>query len=86
VHNPVSAERRFCGVRRLAIFWLACAATGFLAAIGVAFALSLALDGDGAWRAGALPARMVAQHRASSLGNTVAKPASPMLAPAVGPR
>ena len=38
-------------MRRLAIFWLACAAIGFIAAIGAAFALSLALDG-GAWRTG----------------------------------
>ena len=38
-------------MRRLAIFWLACAAIGFLAAIGAALALSVALDG-GAWRTG----------------------------------
>jgi hypothetical protein len=37
-------------VRRLAIFWLACAAVGFLAAVGAALALSFALDGA-AWRA-----------------------------------
>ena len=37
-------------MKRLAILWLACAAVGFLAAISAAFALSLALDGDGAWR------------------------------------
>jgi hypothetical protein len=38
-------------VRRLAIFWLACAAIGFLAAVGAAVALSLALDGAATWRA-----------------------------------
>jgi hypothetical protein len=38
-------------VRRLAIFWLACAAVGFLAAVGAAFALCLALDGAASWRA-----------------------------------
>ena len=38
-------------MRRLAIFWLACAAVGFLAAVGAAFALCLALDGTASWRA-----------------------------------
>jgi hypothetical protein len=38
-------------VRRLAIFWLACAAIGFLAAVGAAIALGLALDGTASWRA-----------------------------------
>ena len=38
-------------MRRLAIFWLACAAVGFLAAVGAAVALCLALDGAASWRA-----------------------------------
>jgi hypothetical protein len=38
-------------VRRLAIFWLACAAVGFLAAVAAAVVLCLALDGTAAWRA-----------------------------------
>jgi hypothetical protein len=39
-------------VKRLAIFWLACAAVGFVAAVGAAVALCLALDGAASWRAG----------------------------------
>jgi len=39
-------------VRRLAIFWLACAAVGFLAAVGAALVLCVALDGSASWRAG----------------------------------
>lgn len=38
-------------MRRLAIFWLACAAVGFLAAVGAALVLCLALDGTASWRA-----------------------------------
>jgi hypothetical protein len=37
-------------VRRLAIFWLACAAVGFVAAVGAAIALCLALDSAASWR------------------------------------
>ena len=62
-------------MRRLAILWLACAAVGFLAAVGAAFALSLALDGPGCWRA-ALPPRVV-QPKAA------ARPQS-LLAPLLG--
>ena len=38
-------------MKRLAIFWLACAVVGFLAAIGAACVLSLAVDGAASWRA-----------------------------------
>jgi hypothetical protein len=37
-------------LRRLAIFWLVCAATGFAAAAGVAFVLSLAIDHRLTWQ------------------------------------
>jgi hypothetical protein len=37
-------------LRRLAIFWLVCAATGFAAAAGMAFLLSLAIDNRLTWR------------------------------------
>jgi hypothetical protein len=37
-------------VKRLAILWLTCAVVGFLAAVGAAYVLSLAVDGAGAWR------------------------------------
>jgi hypothetical protein len=37
-------------VRRLAYFWLVCAATGFAAAAGVAFLLGIAIDHRLAWR------------------------------------
>jgi hypothetical protein len=37
-------------LRRLAIFWLLCAATGFAAAAGMAFVLSVAIDHETAWR------------------------------------
>jgi hypothetical protein len=36
-------------VKRLAILWLTCAVVGFLAAVGAAYVLSLAVDGAGAW-------------------------------------
>jgi hypothetical protein len=38
-------------VKRLALFWLYCAAIGFGVAAGVAVALCVALDGPAAWRA-----------------------------------
>jgi hypothetical protein len=37
-------------LRQLAIFWLVCAATGFAAAVGVAFLLSLAIDNRLTWK------------------------------------
>ena len=37
-------------MRQLAIFWLVCAATGFMAAAGVAFLLSLAIDNRLTWK------------------------------------
>ena len=69
-------------MRRLAIFWLACAAVGFLAAVGGVFVLSLALDGAGAWRGAIRPGRVVERRTPSSAANT----ASPLLAPALGHR
>lgn len=36
-------------MKRLAIFWLVCAATGFAAAAGMAFVLSLAIDNRLTW-------------------------------------
>jgi hypothetical protein len=36
-------------LQRLAIFWLVCAATGFAAAMSVAFLLSLAIDNRLTW-------------------------------------
>lgn len=74
-------------MRRLAIFWLACAAVGFLTAVGVAIALSLALDGA-AWRA-AQP-RVVQRDGAAALTNAAPSNAAPskpqsMLASVLGP-
>ena len=37
-------------MRRLALFWLVCAATGFAAAASVAFLLGMAIDHRLAWR------------------------------------
>jgi hypothetical protein len=37
-------------LRRLAIFWLLCAATGFAAAAGMALLLSMAIDHRLTWR------------------------------------
>jgi hypothetical protein len=37
-------------VRRLALFWLVCAATGFATAASVAFLLGVAIDHRMAWR------------------------------------
>jgi hypothetical protein len=37
-------------LRQLAIFWLMCAATGFMAAASVAFLLSLAIDNRLTWK------------------------------------
>jgi hypothetical protein len=77
-------------VRRLAIFWLACAAVGFLAAVGAAVVLCLALDGAASWRAS--QPRVAGQGQRSAPGdaapsnaatNTPAKPQS-MLATALG--
>ena len=66
------------------MFWLACAAVGFLAAVGAAVLLSLALDGAGAWRGGPAPSRqLVEQHRLHSNGNAAA---APVLAPALSGR
>jgi hypothetical protein len=43
-------------VRRLAIFWLFCAAAGFTVAAMAAFVLSLTLDHEAVWRATPPPA------------------------------
>ena len=77
-------------MRRLAIFWLACAAVGFLAAVGAAVALCLALDGTASWRAAQprvvdrdaneAPGEAVPSNGAT---NAVGKPQG-MLAPALG--
>ena len=37
-------------MRRLAIFWLVCAAAGFAAAASMAFLLSLAIDNRLSWK------------------------------------
>jgi hypothetical protein len=37
-------------LRQLAIFWLACAATGFVAAAGMALLLSMAIDHRMTWQ------------------------------------
>jgi hypothetical protein len=37
-------------LKRLAIFWLVCAATGFAAAMGVALLLSMAIDRRLSWK------------------------------------
>jgi uncharacterized paraquat-inducible protein A len=37
-------------LRRLAIFWLVCAATGFAAAAGMALLLSMAIDHRLTWK------------------------------------
>jgi hypothetical protein len=37
-------------VKRLALFWLLCAAAGFAVAAGMAMMLALAFDSGGAWR------------------------------------
>ena len=37
-------------MRQLAIFWLVCAATGFVAAAGMAFLLSMAIDHRLTWQ------------------------------------
>jgi hypothetical protein len=42
-------------LRQLAIFWLVCAATGFMAAACVAFLLSLAIDNRLTWRPAPIP-------------------------------
>ena len=78
-------------MRRLAIFWLACAAVGFVAAVGAAVALCLALDSAASWR-GSQP--RVADRNESvapadaepdnTATNAPAKPQS-MLATALGP-
>jgi hypothetical protein len=73
-------------VRRLAIFWLACAAIGFLAAIGAALALSLALDGAAAsWRAAPSASRLVQQKAAAAPTNAAAPRPQSVLAPLLRP-
>jgi hypothetical protein len=71
----VNRRKAAGGLKRLAILWLACAAIGFLAAIGAAFALSLALDGDGAWRAQPGP-RLVQRKGPAAPDNAAPKPQS----------
>jgi len=65
-------------VKRLAMFWLACAAVGFLTAIAAAFALSLALDGAPAWRSATAP-------RMAERSNQAAPRPGGLMAPALGP-
>lgn len=69
-------------MRRLAIFWLACAVVGFLAAIGAACMLSLAVDGAASWR-GAPTERQVAQRRAGQPSNGAAAESPAMVTPAL---
>ena len=71
-------------MKRLAILWLACAAVGFLAAVGAAFALSLALDGDDAWRSGQPAPRLVQRKGAPAPGNAGAPKPQSFLASVVG--
>jgi hypothetical protein len=71
-------------LKRLAILWLACAAVGFLAAIGAAFALSLALDGDEAWRGGEPAPRLVQRKEAPAPANRAAPKPQSFLASVVG--
>jgi hypothetical protein len=47
--SPRATFRRL-DVKRLALFWLACAAAGFGLAAGIAVMLCLAVDGPGVWR------------------------------------
>jgi hypothetical protein len=70
-------------VRRLAIFWLACAAIGFLAAVGAAVALSLALDGAATWRTAAPAPRLVQRKGTAPEKATAPRPQS-LLAPLLG--
>ncbi|MEJ0065578.1 MAG: hypothetical protein WDM85_09115 [Caulobacteraceae bacterium] len=50
-------------MRQLAIFWLVCAAAGFMAAAGVAFLLSLAIDDRLSWtRPAPIPIARVLEH------------------------
>jgi elongation factor P hydroxylase len=49
-HLKSSSLEGGSGVRRLALFWLVCAATGFAAAASVAFLLGMAIDHRLAWR------------------------------------
>lgn len=69
-------------MKRLAILWLACAAIGFLAAIGAALVLSLALDGDDASR-GAQPAPRLVDRKAPAAPSKAPQPQS-YLASVVG--
>jgi hypothetical protein len=71
-------------LKRLAILWLACAAIGFLAAIGAAFALSLALDGGDAWRGGEPAPRLVQRKEAPAPANPAAPKPQSLLASVVG--
>lgn len=71
-------------MRRLAIFWLACAAIGFLAAIGAACVLSLAVDGAASWRA-ERPAQTLPQHGAAKPpGGAPTGGSQPIVASAIG--
>ena len=49
-------------MRQLAIFWLVCAAAGFVAAAGVAFLLSLAIDNRLTWKPAPIPIARVLEH------------------------
>lgn len=70
-------------MRRLAIFWLACAVIGFLAAMGAACVLSLAVDGPASWRAEPRAGRPQRQG-ANGASNTAAARPAPIVASAVG--
>ncbi len=71
-------------MRRLAIFWLACAAVGFVAAIGAAFALSLALDGPASWRPSPPAPRLVQRNGTTAPANAPAGKPQSALAPLLG--
>jgi hypothetical protein len=71
-------------VRRLAIFWLACAAIGFLAAVGAAVALSLALDGAATWRAAPPAPRLVQRKGTAAPEKAIASRPQSLLAPLLG--
>jgi hypothetical protein len=71
-------------VRRLAIFWLACAAIGFLAAVGAAVALSLALDGAATWRPAPPAPRLVQRKGAAAPERASAPKPQSLLAPLLG--
>jgi len=63
-------------LKRLAILWLACAAIGFAAAVGVAFLLSLAFDSDGASHGPPPTPRLVQRMAPDAPSNAAPRPQS----------